>query len=123
MQYSRPWRAPGRPESRVERRTASTTTCAPFVCGLVSVFLKTGDMQKHVRPAVIRHDEPETLGDIEPLYATAYFEEFGVTLALAAQARREDVAGLRCRRSPRQHPAPALFGSSFDIYSPTESRR
>ncbi|MNS53869.1 hypothetical protein D3C72_866390 [compost metagenome] len=39
-----------------------------FEDSLVTVAAQAGDVQQHILRAVIRHDEAETLGDIEPLH-------------------------------------------------------
>ncbi len=42
---------------------------------LVTVAAQARDMQQNVLHAVVRHDEAETLGDVEPLDDTGDFDE------------------------------------------------
>ena len=45
-----------------------------LVCGLEAVAAQAGNVQQHVRQAVIRNDEAVALGNVEPLDGAAEFD-------------------------------------------------
>jgi hypothetical protein len=47
----------------------------PLMGDLVAVPAQAGDVQQHVGHAVVRHDEAEAFGDIEPFDAAADLNE------------------------------------------------
>ena len=54
-----------------------------FIRRLIAVAPEHRDVQKHVRPAVVRNDEAVTLGGIEPFDDTGDFDEIGGGLSEA----------------------------------------
>src|SRR5215831_15947401 len=54
-----------------------TQNPSTLIGGLVAVAAQTSHVQKYVRHPVVRDDESEALGDIEPLNDTAQFNEIG----------------------------------------------
>ena len=54
-----------------------TDHAGAFIGGLVAVAAQAGDVQQHIRHAVVGNDEAEPFGDIEPLDDTRQFYEIG----------------------------------------------
>ena len=57
-----------------------------LVRGLEPVPAQAGDVEEHVRHAVVRHDEAEALGHVEPLDAAADLDELERTLSRRSPA-------------------------------------
>ncbi len=59
-----------------------------LVGGLKTVSSQACDVQKDIRQAVIRNDESETLGDIEPFDSPAHLDDFERLLGSLGRGRR-----------------------------------